>query len=265
MRHLKAIFIFIAALLLIQTSAKAQEATTQGTEFWVSYMTNGHKYISNAPNNGNWILTQLLISAKRNCSGTITNPQTGWSTSFTVNANNITTVEIPETHGYVDGTSESVVNKGLKVVTDDTVSVFCTNIAHLSFDASYVLPIQSLADEYIIQTYDQSHSAGSPVQTQNQTSAFLIVATENNTTVDITVTEETMGGHHGTFTTTLNEGQVYQVRSNNTDNNRDLSGSRVKARDGKRIAVFNGNNLTAVPTNGSSFDHIFEQAMPLQK
>ena len=101
MRHLKAIFIFIAALLLIQTSAKAQEATTQGTEFWVSYMTNGHKYISNAPNNGNWILTQLLISAKRNCSGTITNPQTGWSTSFTVNANNITTVEIPETHGYV--------------------------------------------------------------------------------------------------------------------------------------------------------------------
>ncbi len=264
MRHLKAIFIFIAALLLIQTSAKAQEATTQGTEFWVSYMTNGHKYISNAPNNGNWILTQLLISAKRNCSGTITNPQTGWSTSFTVNANNITTVDIPETHGYVDGTSESVVNKGLKVVTDDTVSVFCTNIAHLSFDASYVLPIQSLADEYIIQTYDQSHSAGSPVQTQNQTSAFLIVATENNTTVDITVTEETMGGHHGTFTTTLNEGQVYQVRSNNADNNRDLSGSRVKARDGKRIAVFNGNNLTAVPTNGSSFDHIFEQAMPLQ-
>ena len=264
MKRFRSTLLIIASLSLFLASAHAQEATTQGTEFWVSYMTNGHKYISNAPNNGNWILTQLLISAKRNCSGTITNPQTGWSTSFTANANNITTIDIPDTHGYVDGTSESVVNKGLKVVTDDTVSVFCTNIAHLSFDASYVLPIQSLADEYIIQTYDQSHSAGSQVQEQNQTSAFLIVATEDNTTIDITVTEETMGGHHGSFSVTLNEGQVYQVRSNNSTDYRDLSGSRVKARDGKRIAVFNGNNLTGVPMNGSSFDHIFEQAMPLQ-
>ena len=245
----------------------AQEASTQGTEFWVSYMTNGHKYHPSSPNEGNWILTQVLISSKNNCSGTITNPQTGWSTNFNVQANSITTVDIPEEVAYIDGTSEQVVNKGIKIVSTDTVSAFCTNIAYLSFDASYVLPVQSLADDYTIQTYDQSHAPSSyPHQRQNQTSAFLIVATEDNTTVDIVPTTRTLGGRPAgqAFSVTLNQGQAYQVRSNNEDNNRDLSGSRVTSRDGKPIAVFNGNTLTAIPNSGSSFDHIFEQAMPLQ-
>ncbi len=260
-------FAILSALLLAAITAKAQDASTQGTEFWVSFMTNGHKYHSSAPNNGNWLLTQVLISSKTDCTGTITNPQTGWSTDFTVQADNITTVDIPEDVAYIDGNSEQVQNKGILVSCSDTVSVFCTNIAYLSFDASYVLPIQSLADDYIIQTYDQSHiSSNQPFQTQNQTSAFLIVATENNTTVDITPATQTLNGHAAgqTFSVQLNQGQTYQVRSNSNSDMRDLSGSRVTARDGKPIAVYNGNNLTAIPNNGSSFDHIFEQAMPLQ-
>ena len=266
MKQIKSTILILAVLFSAILPSFAQDASTQGTEFWVSFMSNGHKYHPQAPNDGNWILTQLLISAERNCSGTITNPQTGWSTSFNVLANNITTVEIPEDQAYVDGSSEQVLNKGLQVITDDTVSVFCTNIAHLSFDASYVLPIQSLADDYIIQTYDQSHASGSSFQTNNQTSAFLVMATEDGTVVDITLTADAYGGHHANsaFSVDLNKGQVYQVRSNKDYDERDLSGSRVTARNNKPIAVFNGNTLTSVPTNGSSFDHIFEQAMPLQ-
>jgi len=267
MKHFYFALLLSAVLFSAATPAFAQDTSTQGTEFWVSFMSNGHKHHTAAPNNGNWILTQLLISAKRDCSGTINNPQTGWSTSFTVNANSITTIDIPEGEAYIDGTSEQVLNKGLQVISDDTVSVFCTNIAYLSFDASFVLPTQSLSDDYIIQTYNQSNvSSNFPYQKENQTSAFLIVATENGTTIDITPTTATLGGHPAgrPFTITLDKGQVYQVRSNKDDNERDLSGSRVTARNGRLIAVFNGNTLTSVPTNGSSFDHIFEQAMPLQ-
>lgn len=264
MKHLKLTILFL--LLGWTVPTLAQDASTQGTEFWVSFMTNGHKYHPSAPNNGNWILTQLLVSSERNCSGTVTNPQTGWSQSFTVQANNITSIEIPEAQAYIDATSEQVQNKGLQIVTDDTVSVFCTNIAYLSFDASYVLPSQSLADEYIVQTYDQSRASGNNYQKINQTSAFLIIATENNTTIDITPTAETLGGHPAgrLFSVMLNKGQTIQIRSNNTDDNRDLSGTLVTARNGKPIAVFNGNTLTSIPVNGSSFDHVFEQAMPLQ-
>lgn len=268
MKRPKFTILIFAVLFFITSASFAQNVSTQGTDFWVSFMTNGHKRHPGAPNDGNWILTQLLFSGKRDCSGTITNPQTGWSTNFTVNANTITTVEIPENQAYIDGTSEQVQNKGLQIVTDDTVSVFCSNIAHLSFDASYVLPLQSLADEYIIQTYDQSNSPGQPYQKQNQTSAFLVVATEDNTVIDIIPTVKTLNGHEAgqTITVNLDKGQTYQVRSDNTqeNNQRDLSGTKVTARDNKLIAVFNGNTLTAVPRNGSSFDHVFEQAMPVQ-
>ena len=271
MKNFRTIVLLLAAFFAVNLVGLAQDTSTQGTEFWVSFMTNGHKYHPSAPNGGNWILTQVLLSAKSDCSGTITNPQTGWTTNFTVQANNITTVDIPEFVAYVDGTSEQVLDKGILISSTDTISVFCTNIAYLSFDASCVLPMQSLADDYIIQTHDQSHASSSYSYLRlNQTSAFLIVATEDNTTVDITPTASTLNNHTAghTFSVDLNQGQVYQVRSTNEGQDRDLSGSRVTARDGKPIAVFNGNTLTAIPNNGggggSSFDHIFEQAMPLQ-
>lgn len=266
MKHLKLLTLILLMGLLSQ-AVVAQDASTQGTEFWLSFMSNGHKYHPDAPNNGNWVLIQVLISGKRDCNGTISNPDSGWSIPFEVQANHITTIEIPEGEAYIDATSEQVQNKGIQIISNDTISVFCTNIAHLSFDASYVLPIQSLSDEYIIQTYDQSYlTTAYSYQTTNQTSAFLIVATQNNTVVEITPSVGTLGGHAAgqTFSISLNKGQAYQVRSNNNSTHRDLSGSRVVTTNNKPIAVFNGNNLTAIPENGSSFDHIFEQAMPLQ-
>ena len=266
MKQSKFTILIFAVLFSLTSASFAQSTSTQGTEFWVSFMTNGHKYHTAAPNNGNWILTQVLISGKRDCSVTLTNPQTGWTETHQVHANNITTIDIDEDVAYVDGISEQVMNKGLQITSTDTVSVFCTNIAHLSFDASYVLPSQSLADDYIIQTFDQSNASGVSYVTQNQTSAFLIIATENNTVVDITPSVATLNGHPEghEFTISLNKGQVYQVRSNREDNNRDLSGTRVTARNCKRIAVFNGNTLTAIPNTGGSYDHVFEQAMPVQ-
>lgn len=267
MKQSKFTILIFAVLFSITSATFAQNTSTQGTEFWVSFMTNGHKYHPEGPNGGNWVLTQVLISGKRDCSVTITNPQTGWTTTRQVQANNITTIDIDEDIAYIDGLSEQVQNKGLQITSTDTISVFCTNIAHLSFDASYVLPTQSLADDYIIQTYDQSHySSNLNYQTQNQTSAFLIVATEDNTIVDITPSVATLNGHPAghEFTIYMNKGQVCQVRSHRDDNNRDLSGTRVTARNCKRIAVFNGNTLTAIPNLGSSYDHVFEQAMPVQ-
>ena len=243
----------------------AQNTSTQGKEFWLSFMQNGFR---NHPD-GYWITTQVLISAKRDCTGTVSNPLTGWSESFSVHANSITTIDIPEVQGYHGETEyETITNKAIKVVSTDTISVYCTNIAHVSFDASFVLPVGSLGDEYIIQSYDQS-IAGSinDYVTSNETSAFLIVATENNTVIDITPSCNTLGGHLAgqTYTITMNQGETYQVRSTRSGTARDLSGTHVVAADCKRIAVFNGNTLTCIPiTMGNGYDHIVEQAMPLR-
>ena len=260
MKKLTRLFLFLCLIGILIPELNAQEVTTQGKEFWLSFIGNGFKYHPDAPAQG-WVRVQMLVSAKRNCEGTIVNPNTGWTHNFSVEANNIFSIDLPEEQVYIECSQyEQVVDKGLIITTTDTVSVYCANIAIYSFDASYVLPTPGLADDYIIQTYEQSTGTYDP------TSAFVIVATEDNTTIDITPSVETLGGKpaHQEFSITLNRGQAYQVRSGTSFGNRDLSGSRVTARDCKRIAIFNGNNLTLIPTSSmSDSDCVFEQAMPL--
>lgn len=248
----------------------AQDVTTEGTEFWVSFMGNGFKDRYD-PWTGEidftWIRTQLIISAKRQTHCQIKNPNTAYQDNFTVEANDTYTFEIPEEEAYMELSEYGqILGKGLVITSNDSISVYCANIAEMSFDASYVLPIHALADDYLIQTYDQS-TGSSLYYDDYYTSSILIIAAEDGeTTVDITPSVNTLDGHPANqeFNITLHKGEVYQIRSHNSYGSRDLSGSRVTARDCKKIAVFNGNNLTMVPSSGSDSDCIFEQAMPLQ-
>ena len=255
--------------LVLALNAISQSISTQGKEFWLSFMQNGYyeRYI-----NSEGVIPQITISAKQACNVTIATPNfPGEPINLSVGDNSIEQIYLPKDYCYHLGNeNESVQNKGIHIMADDTVSVYCANIANYSFDASFVLPVESLGDNYIIQCGDQSNLVyfGIPEYTRlNQTSAFLVVAIEDNTTVRITPKVNTLGDRAAgeTFEVTLNTGQTYHVKSNNNTNQRDLSGTRVQA--DKKIAVFNGNTLTRIPGNmagNTGFDHIFEQAMPTQ-
>ena len=187
MKRSKAILLSLLFLVMLIPASHAQDLSTQGKEFWLSFISNGFKYHPNIPPSG-WVRVQLMVSAKRSCEGTILNPNTGWRHNFTVEANNIFSIDLEEEQVYIENYEyEQVVNKGLMITTTDTVSVYCANIATYSFDASYVLPTQGLGADYIIQTHEQSTGSYDP------TSAFVIVATEDNTTVDITPKVKTLG------------------------------------------------------------------------
>ncbi len=259
MKRLKNSILLFLLLASLTLPSRAQDVTTQGTEFWVSFMSNGYKDRWDET----WLRIQLLISAKDACNCTITNPRTGWQRSFDLEANSAYLLdEIEEQQAYIEMyEAEMVMDKGLLITATDTVSVYCSNIAVFSFDVSYVMPTESLSDDYIIQTPDQTNTR------DIETSAFLIVATEDNTTIDITPACSTLRERPAgeTFTITMDRGQSYQVRSNKSyTESRDLSGSRITARDCKKIAVFNGSNLTGVPLSSSyDFDCVFEQAMPV--
>ena len=265
MKQLRILVLFLLTLCLGFPSTFAQNVSTQGKEFWVSFLGNGFKTRydtwSGAPQ-FTWLRIQLIISSKRNCNCTVKNPNTGYEQTFQVHANNPYLLDdIPWEQAYMELEEHGqILSKGLYVTADDTISVYCSNIAEVSFDASYILPVPALGDDYIIQTYDQTTNGGA--YSSFYTSAFLIVATENGTTVDITPSVNTLDGHNSgiEYSITLQRGETYQVRS--TTGN-DLSGTRVSARDCKKIAVFNGNNLTMVPDDGNDSDCIFEQAMPL--
>ena len=265
MKLIRIILILFVSSLVALPPSFSQNTSTQGKEFWLSFMHNGFR----DHESGGWVINQVLISAKRDCSGTVSNPLSGWSQSFSVNANNITTVEIPEEQGYHNGTEhERICEKGIKVTANDTISVYCTNIAYVSFDASFVLPVESLGDEYIIQSGEQSRPGHFPYVWNNETTAFVIVATEDNTEIDITPTVNTLGGHLAdqTFSITMHAGETYHIRSERiTGRPIDLSGTRIRAHNCKRIAIFNGNTLTCLPYDqANGYDHVFEQAMPLR-
>lgn len=247
----------------------AQGGSTQGKDFWLSFMHNGYY---DRPNKQGGTM-QVILSAKRATSGTISNSYYNYSQSFSLQPNVPQAIPIDNRFCYHDGDNYEIVSdKGIHIVANDTISVYCANIAIYSFDASFVLPLEGLSNDYIVQCAQQSSMDNLPDQYKinNQTSAFLIVATEDNTMVDITPTVPLLSGNHPagqTFTIQLNAGQTYHVRSHHTGSNRDLSGTRVTANDCKKIAVFNGNTLTRLPNSldgTSGFEFVFEQAMPLR-
>ncbi len=259
MKKVFAILFFHTILFVLNVRiVNAQIPSTQGTEFYFSFMRNGYRC---QPYPENDKLT-VIASAARNCSVTVSNPNTGWSQSHSLTANGVTVIAIPDLQGYNTG-SEIIENKGLLVTSTDTISLYIANEATNSFDAANVLPLEALGSHYIVQNISPS-----PVSCQNENlSCFLIVATEDSTIVDITPKKNTFNGHNAnvTFSITLNRGNAYQVFSRPEDLNGDFSGTEIQSRDCKRIAVFNGNVLTGIPSDRDmGVDHIFEQAMPTE-
>ena len=255
----KILIIFVLLVQVICSFSFGQAPTTEGKEFWLSFMKN-----EKTPE------LSINVSAKRACVLTIKNPNTGYTSTVNLVAglNKIQPTLTPTSECYVT-TSEVVEKKALYITSTDTISLFASNYVSKVFDISGILPANALLDEYMIQTYPNSENK------QEFAPEFLIVATENSTVVDITPTWKTSAGKPAnvSFAVTLNKGECYQVQAEYNILNSDLSGSLVKARNGKKIAVFNGNQSESLPVavsvadsiiqGGNDGDHLFEQAMPV--
>ena len=237
------ICLYILAVLFCASSIKvwSQEITTMGTDFWFSFM-KGRMEAS----------MTVTVTGSRACSGTLSNPNTGWTQNFTVPANGsvIINIDTAQSYNYV---SNRICNKGLHLTTTDTVSVYASNFLQTSFDVSYVLPTDALGDEYMVQTFESCHASDK--------SEVLIVAVENNTVVDIYTTTAVLN-HTGSsvITKTLNAGQCYLMQNNV---NTDFSGTTIKSHNCKPFAVFNGHVCAHIPSaSGSACDHLYEQSLP---
>ncbi len=83
--------IALIVLLLIGTFVKAQDPTTMGTDFWVSFpYINGHS----SPN------LYLEITSLNGCTGTISNPATGYNVNFSVAAGQYYEVQLNANDAY---------------------------------------------------------------------------------------------------------------------------------------------------------------------
>ena len=233
-------------LLTITNPTIAQIATSEGTDFWVAFMENADT------TQGDQSLS-IFATPLRDCNLTVSNPNTGWSQTLSITPSGINRVYVPLSQAYTVH-SGMVENKGIHVTSTDTITLYAITRGYPNQDYTNILPTPMLLDDYIVQTYPQSRFS----------TEFAIVAAEDNTTVDISLEGNTIDGHtdgqnYSIFLPVA--GKMCQVQSTRPG---DLSGTRITARDGKKIAVFNGDACAYIPNpnEGNSCDHVVEQAMP---
>ena len=245
--------LLMAILLFTPWKVSAQNHTTMGTDFWVSYLY--FSYANYAPQYQ--VTLYAFASGPRSCTVTVSNSDSSdpWSSSFNVTPGNVTQVNIPYSLGCTP-TSGVVTQKAFHVTATDTISLYLVNLGHNSLDITNALPTESLRPDYMVQAYQSKLNT-------DYRSEVVIVATEDSTVVDIHVTAPTLNGFAAgsTHTIHLNSGDTYQLRGSSNGEG-DLSGTTVHARDCKRIAVYSGHFCAYVPSNAISCDHIFDQSMP---
>lgn len=236
--------------------------STEGTDFWVTLMRGDDRKYEEL---------SLTFSAKKATKVYVDNVETGLHHEFYVGDNAIVRDTLctssntgNESSCYVtDVHAETPVYRALHVTSDEPISLIAANYKDKSFDVAAILPTKALMSEYRIQCYTPADH-----ESNYQGSHFAIVATDDNVVVDITPSVRTNKGKQAgvTFTTdTLKQGQVYYVWSGKGSGiNYDFTGTVVKARNNKKIAIFNGNSHTNIPKGSRDRDHVFSQAMPIK-
>ena len=235
----------VLLLCLFNMGGQAQTISTQGTDFWFAFMNNN----GSSPDQ-----TCLILSAQRSCSATVSNPNTGWSTTVSIPAGGRVDVVIPLEQGYHSSSTDGVVyNLGCHLVATDTISAFSMNYRNASFDGGHLMPTSTLSDEYMLETIPPGLNG----------STALLVGVENGTGINITPSAPTTNGWaaNSTYHITLNAGQVYQFTTTSTDGT--LSGTRIITDDCKPLAVFAGGKCAQAPSGCTYCDHVYEPMIPI--
>jgi gliding motility-associated-like protein len=245
-------------VLCFAFNARAQNTTNSGTEFYTAYM--DHNSGTTLSNGVNGSLMSLYVTSTINTTGTVTIADGSFAPiPFTVTANQVTIVTIPAAAYMPNG---GTYNKGVHIVTLKPVAIYCHIYASSVSGATLLLPVSTLGKDYFSINYTQISNA--PANNPAY-SAFIVVATEDNTTVQITTPAALTDGHAAgsTFTIPLNKGQAYQALSVT-----DLTGTKISSINSTtggctKIAVFSGSSKIAITcSSNSTSDNLFQQVYP---
>ncbi|MBL7997812.1 MAG: IgGFc-binding protein [Candidatus Kapabacteria bacterium] len=267
---------FVSMSIILHT-AQAQQ-TSRGRDFYVSFMPNFHA------NSANTDSVTIFVVAEKPTTGTIryrTPFNNDTVVSFTIADPNVIYqfsriwrnhelfgVNNSGTFSFMNNDNEKPIRKSFRIQTDSDVAVYALNIASLTTDATLVLPVPALGKEYFVLSYN-ADGVLTDVSTRNgqyTPSQLCVVATEDNTTVNIVPSAPTTETGLATKSITLNAGEVFLLQTDVSLTNLryDLSGSYINA--SSPIAVFSGQQRALVPVSQrgtlSSRDHLFEQLIP---
>lgn len=236
-------YLFLTLLVVMLCAAVPERATaqktSQGTDFWFGFMDND---VGDQPQ------YSVFISSDQAVSGNVSIPLTGWELNFSVDANSSTLIQIPYANAYINA-SEAIVGKAIHVTTNNPANVFLMNHATNTTDGSIVLPTSAVGKNYVITDYPA-----------NWKTEFLVVANQDDTHITIVPSANLINGNlaGNSIEIILNQGQLYQVKSNDP-----LTGSQVYGTNGKVFSVFAGVVCANVPPAKGYCNHLVEQMYPV--
>ena len=253
----------LVIFLMTAFSVYGQGTSNKGRDFWLGYGNHVRGYDNNTQR------MVVYITSDVNTVGKVEVPGIGFSTTYSVTANSITTVDIPQT-AYLS--QEGLSNQGIHITAERPVVVYAHIYNQNVSGATLVLPTPALGKEYYSINYTQVSNQ------RNSFSYFFVVAVEDNTQVEITPSADTHGHSAGIpFIVNLSKGQVYQVLGESpfvspmgSSAGVDLTGSTIRSvttteEPCKRIAVFSGSGKIAIGCGedgtGSS-DNLYQQVYP---
>lgn len=205
-----------------------------------------------------FVTLEVYVTAKENAIINVANVGGTFSTDANIPANTSVAIQIPTSFMPQD---DGKFGFGFHLTSDVDVSVYTLNKRTFSADAAVILPTNVLGEEYWVMAHREPLGDG---QAGHLESEMLIVATENNTRVEVIPSVTTFGGWvaGSTQTITLNAGETYQIKGDS-----DLTGTYVKVvNDGGNcspIAVYGGNKFTNIGGCGGNRDHLIEQMFPI--
>ncbi|MBS1511781.1 MAG: PKD domain-containing protein [Bacteroidetes bacterium] len=263
---MKHIALFITAFFLVWGTS-AQDRSNRGKEFWLGYGFNSFFFVQDQNGNLNGQELAIYISTEQAATVTVSINGTSWSQTLNIPANTAdASIKIPKT-GINDARilSDGLSTKGIHIVSDVPVAAYAHQYSTMFSAATMLMPVETWGYSYYSVNYSQRLGYSrlpsvSPLNWNwpNEYGWFFVIATEDNTKVEITPSDSTKNGWlpNQTYTVTLNKGEMYNVFgkanlpsggevSSADKASKDLTGSKivsVQGADGNchPVGVFSG-------------------------
>ena len=233
------------------------QKSTEGTDFWFGFMEGRH----HSPNH----YVEVTVTSRFSCKVYVYIGKSSTPRTIQLRANTSEQIELDWSSVEAIG-SETIQDKAIHITATNLINVYALNFDRNSADVAVIYPTPSLDYEYLTACYEPNVQLNNNGNYTGKNSEFLVVATEDSTTVNIVPSVQTdqLVPAGDTISISLDKGEVYQVQSENRTGlalQGDLTGSLVKG--DKPIAVFSGSYATTVPNLHTAWDHLYEQVPPV--
>lgn len=260
------LFTSISTILVADEWENTKYNTTEGTEFYATFLKNQGSTESDSDN----LTLYLHAASEEGADVTVTYLLDGTSDEFRVNPKSQKTIKIKLSKAYVDfipdvPAEDQISKRGIFVTSTKPISLYITNSRSGAYGGTCVLPEGALEREYVVQTYYGDH----------ESTMFAIVGTADGTNVKLRIKKTELDKElyedddiikvdtivYEDLSIKLNEGEVFMYRSGASY--KGLSGTTICA--DRPIAVFNGHQASRIPYYDETINHLSAQTYPTDK